>query len=192
MRRVQMVWGVLAAATVLVVGCGSKGGGKAKREAGAPASASSRTKPHEPFVIPEAGIRFNPPAGWDLARVRVDTRAGHDADAAHPGAEYSVAFDYRAEQPAHHDVPLVEIIVFRRTAWTRVADSNPSVGAVVDSTGGWVFVAALPDSNPYRKDLLDADQFDAMTLTFAEVREAFSVEDDGPSDPTLRADSKRP
>jgi hypothetical protein len=124
--------------------------------------------------------------------VRVDTRAGQDATAVYPGADYRVAFDYRAEQPGHRDQPLLELLVYRRAAWARVAKSRPAVGAVIDSTGGWVFVAALPDSNPYRKDLLDADQFAHMALSFADVREAFSIEDGGPSDATLRADSKRP
>ena len=61
----------------------------------------------------------------------------------------------------------------------------------MDSTSDWVFVAAMPDGNPYRRGLLDADQFEAMRLSLEEVRAAFSIENGGPPDATLRAESRK-
>ncbi|HET6348081.1 MAG TPA: hypothetical protein VFH88_03265 [Candidatus Krumholzibacteria bacterium] len=182
-----MVW----AALLLVVGCGSKKSAETQEttaysELGAP---PARPRVSMPYVIAEAGVRLNPPASWDPDRVEVRTVSGKDADAMVPGADYSVTFDYRAEQPAHHDEPLLTLLVMHKTAWEKASSSVH--GEAIDSTGDWVFVASTPDVNPYRRDLLDADQFEAMRLSMDDIRTAFSVEDGGPADSSLRAESNR-
>ncbi|HET6463885.1 MAG TPA: hypothetical protein VFH33_08810 [Candidatus Krumholzibacteria bacterium] len=143
-----------------------------------------------PYVIAEAGIHFNPPLAWDPDRIQVVTVSGEEAAAEQPGADYAVSFNYKAEQPAHQNEPLLKLYVLRRAQWDRVANNNAH-GEIIDSTGEWVFVAAPSKEIPYRTDLLDADQFAAMRVSVADVKESFSVEAGGPSDSSLRAESKR-
>ena len=177
-------------AVVLIAGCGTKKSRQADEsvsELGTAPAAGHAAR--SPYVIAEAGIRFNPPASWDVARIQVSSRAGDDAAAAQPGAEFAVAFDYKAEQPGHPNEALLNLYVIHRSDWVRVARKSPAA-AVIDSTGDWMFVASMPEENPYRAGLLDADQFEAMRLSLDSVRQAFSIEDSGPADTTLRA-SKR-
>jgi len=179
-----------AGVILLAVGCGSNDSKRTDEGGKEPAVVAERATAR-PYVVPEAGIRFEPPERWDPARVRMDARSGSEADSIQPGADYCVTFAYRAEQPAHQDEPILQLLVFPKSAWGRLeAAPGAPAGGVIDSAGAWVFVAALPRTNPYRAGLLDADQFEAMSLTFADVRDAFSVEGTGPADPTLRADSK--
>jgi hypothetical protein len=137
-----------------------------------------------PYVIPEAGVHFNPPLSWNPDRVHVVTLSGRDAAGQQPGVDYTVSFDYRAEQPAHKDAPLLKLLVVRRSQWNRISANN-APGEVIDSTGDWVFVAALPKQIPYRPDLLDADQFAAMRMSLDEVRDAFTVESGGPANTSV-------
>ena len=185
--RYSQLW--VLAAMVLIAGCGSKKSNQADELAAGGTSRSSET-PRRPYVINDAGVRFNPPPSWDVARIDVVSRSGKEAAESHPGAEHIVSFDYKAEQPAHRNSPLVNLYVFRKSSWTgSLGDSLP--GAVVDSTGDWVFIVSMPGANPYRRGLLDADQFEAMRLSLDDVREAFSIADGGPADATLRAESGR-
>ena len=143
-----------------------------------------------PYVIPEAGVHFNPPLTWDPDRVQVVTVSGDEAAAQQPGADYAISFIYKAEQPAHHDEPLLKLYVLRRAQWDRVAGTNAH-GEVIDSTGEWVFVAAPSKEIPYRTDMLDADQFAVMRMSVTDVKDAFTIEAGGPSDSSLRAESNR-
>jgi hypothetical protein len=143
-----------------------------------------------PYVIPEAGVHFNPPLAWDPDRVQVVTVSGDEAAAQQPGADYAISFNYKAEQPAHQNEPLLRLYVLRRAQWNRVADTNAH-GEVIDSTGEWVFVAAPSKEIPYRTDLLDADQFAAMRMSVTDVKDAFTIEAGGPTDSSQRAESNR-
>ena len=69
--------------------------------------------------------------------------------------------------------------------------TEEGLNALIDSTNDWVYLAAPAPENPYRSGLLDADQFEAMRLNLDEIRSALSIEDGGPADPTLQADSRR-
>lgn len=184
--RHWLVW----TAVVLVVGCGSKTQRAGEKGNQSDATARSRVpRVRVPYVIPEAGVHFNPPISWDPDRVQVVTLTGAEAAAKQPGAEYSVSFDYKAEQPSHSNASLLRVNVLKRSQWNRV--SSRAAGEVIDSTADWVFVATLPAQDPYRPDLLDADQFKAMQLTMDDVHSAFAIENDGPTEPGLRAESER-
>lgn len=143
-----------------------------------------------PYIIPEAGVHFNPPLTWDPDRIQVVTLHGEEAAAKQPGADFAVSFNYKAEQPAHKNEPLLTLYVLRRAQWERVSGKN-APGEVIDSTGEWVFVAAPSKEIPYRTDMLDADQFAAMRMSVPDVKDAFTVEAGGPSDSSLRAESNR-
>jgi hypothetical protein len=185
-------WMVVMAA-LWVAGCGSK---KAQRadvpgdQSGATAAQTQVPRVRMPYVIPEAGVHFNPPLSWDPDRIAVVTVTGDEAAALQPRADYAVSFNYKAEQPAHENAPLLRLFVLRRAQWNRVSD-RASAGEVIDSTGDWVYIASLPKQIPYRADLLDADEFKSMRLTMDDVHSAFSVEKGGPADASLRAESQR-
>jgi hypothetical protein len=180
---VRRKWWVLGLVLVLGAGCSKE----AKETSGDDGEAGAMKEVRRPFVIREAGMRFEPPMSWDLARIQLDVKSGSAASALQPGAHYRVVFDYKAEQPAHRNHPLLELMAFPTAAWAAIsAQPGPPVGAPIDSVDAWVFVAAPADTNPYREDSLDADQFGAMMLTIAEVREAFSIEGDGPGEVALQ------
>lgn len=175
-------------AMVVVAGCGSRKSqtDEISSELGkAPVTVAAR----KPYVISDAGIRFNPPATWDATRIDVVSRSGKAAASIHPAADFTVSFEYKAEQPAHRNSSLLRLLVLHRSQWEAVAGDSLS-GAVVDSTGDWVFVASIPEGNPYREGLLDADQFEAMRVTLDDVRDAFSIESGGPAGGSRTASRK--
>jgi hypothetical protein len=135
-----------------------------------------------PIVSREAGIRFAPPIRWSRDRIVVTELGADSAVVKLAGAAHGVSFDYKAEQPGHRNQSLLCILVFDQTRWAaHLAEGGPPAGESIASVGDWVYVAALPSSNPYRAETLDADQFDDMHLSLEEVREAFAVEGNGPS-----------
>jgi len=181
-----MTW----AAVILIAGCGSKKAGKSDELGSSDGSRGAELqvpRVRAPYVIPSAGVHFDPPVSWDPDRIEVVTLSGEEASAAQPGVDYSVSFDYKAEQPAHHNAPLLKLYVVRRAQWDR--ESRRAPGEVIDSTGDWVYIASLPKDNPYRADLLDADQFNSMRVNMDDVHNAFSPEKGGPTDTSLRAES---
>jgi len=179
-------------AIVFAAGC-SKKSQRAEQyndQAGAVAEETKTPTVRMPYVIPEAGVHFNPPLAWDPDRIQVVTVRGDEAAAQQPGADYAISFNYKAEQPAHQNEPLLKLYVLRRAQWNRVADTGAK-GEVIDSTGEWVFVAAPSKEVPYRTDMLDADQFAVMRMSVTDVKDAFTIEAGGPSDSSLRAESNR-
>ncbi len=183
---------IVCMAIVFTAGCSRKSQrAEQHNDAGGVVTEESKTPSvRMPYVIPEAGVHFNPPLAWDPDRIQVVTVSGEEAAALQPGADYAISFNYKAEQPAHRNEPLLKLYVMRRAQWDRVAGSNAH-GEVIDSTGEWVFVAAPSKEIPYRTDLLDADQFAAMRISVTEVKDAFTIEAGGPSDSSLRAESRR-
>jgi len=139
-----------------------------------------------PIVDRESGVRFNPPQRWNNGLLVVDTLNDTDTSLKIVGASYGVAFEYRAEQPGHRNQGLLHILVFSRERWAELsAETGPPQGDSLTTVGDWVYVASLPQSNPYREESLDADQFEQMSITLEEVRAAFAVEGDGPSAPAV-------
>jgi hypothetical protein len=71
--------------------------------------------------------------------------------------------------------------VLTRDQWTRIeAEAGPPIGTVIESLDAWVYIAQLPQSNPYSPGSPDGEQFDAMRLSIRDVRARFSIEGDGP------------
>jgi hypothetical protein len=170
-----------------VAGCGKKAqhSNELGGQTGTVAEETRAPRVRMPYVVPEAGVHFNPPLSWDPDRIQVVTLAGPDAAAQQPGADYLVSFQYKAEQPSHRNEPLLRLFVLRRAQWNRISSGANAPGALIDSTGDWVFVASLPRDIPYRRDLLDADQFAQMRVSLEEVKDSFTVESGGPSDTSV-------
>lgn len=143
-----------------------------------------------PIVVRAAGVRFDTPSTWPGERYRVEMKSGHDAESQQAGASHWVAVHYRPEQPGHVEVSLCRIVVFSTDTWARIdAEAGPPLGTVIESAGGWVFLAQLPQSNPYPPKSLDGEQFDAMRLSIRELRARFAIEGDGPDAPATPSET---
>lgn len=172
MRRFVMAG---CAAALLLAGCGS---GKQPESR----SGRGRTPGVSPVVLRDVGVRFAPPIRWNADRVVVRELDPDTAAVELSGAARGATFDYKAEQPGHQNKSLLRILVFDRSRWrAHLAEGGVPAGEPIDSVGNWVYVASLPQSNPYRDETLDADQFEDMHLTIDEVRAAFAVEGRGPA-----------
>jgi hypothetical protein len=133
-------------------------------------------------VVREAGVRFDPPSTWPPARYRVDADSGTGESMSE--AAYSVTLLYTPRDVDLRAEPLCRFLVFTREQWDRVqAEAGPPLGTTIESLDAWVYVVQLPQSNPYKMNTADAEQFDAMRLAIRDVRARFSVEGGGP-DPT--------
>ena len=83
--------------------------------------------------------------------------------------------------------PLCRFLVFTREQWNRIqAEAGPPVGTTIESLDAWVYVAQLPQSNPYETNSADAEQFDDMRLAIRDVRARFSIEGGGPDPAAAR------
>ena len=60
------------------------------------------------------------------------------------------------------------------------------MGTTIESLDAWVYVAQLPQSNPYETNSADAEQFDDMRLAIRDVRARFSIEGGGPDPAAAR------
>lgn len=134
-----------------------------------------------PIIVRAAGVRFDTPSTWPSERYRVDAKTGHEAETQQVGAAHWVAMQYRPEQPGHTEASLCRIVVFSNDTWARIdAEAGPPLGTVIENAGGWVYLAQLPQSNPYPADSPDGEQFDAMRLSIREFRTRFAIEGSGP------------
>ncbi len=169
-----------AASVALVVGACSKKGASSERAANSD-SAVATSASLSAVVVRAAGVRFDPPSTWSSKNYRVESKSGPLASAEQDGAEHLVIVHYRPDQPGNREASLCRIAVFPRAEWARIeTDDGPPIGTVVDSLNAWVYVAQLPQSNPYPDASLDAEQFDAMRLSIRELRARFAIEGGGP------------
>ncbi len=173
MRKVTVV---LLVATVAVLGCSKKDAGDTEN------AVATSDRSTSPIVVREAGLRFDPPSTWPPGRFRVEVKSGDEAAEQQPGATHWVAMHYQPDQPGHREASLCRFVVFSHDEWRRIeGDAEPPVGTLIESAEAWVYLAQLPQSNPYPSESLDATQFDAMRLSIRDVRARFSIEGDGPA-----------
>lgn len=134
-----------------------------------------------PIVVRAAGVRFATPSTWPSERYRVEAKSGEGAYTEQAGASHWVAVHYRPEEPAHNEASLCRIVVFSHDTWARIdAEGGPPLGTLIETAGGWVYVAQLPQANPYSTDSSDGKQFDSMRLSIRDLRARFVIEGDGP------------
>jgi hypothetical protein len=165
----------------LVFGACSKRHASEERAARADSAVVATSTSSTPIVVRAAGVRFDPPSTWPRKNYRVESKSGPLAEEEQDGAAHDVTMHYQPDQPGHKEAPLCRIVVFPRHEWARVdTEDGPPVGTVIDSLHAWVYVAQMPQSNPYPDGSPDAEQFDAMRLSIRELRARFAIEGDGP------------
>ncbi len=179
---ITIIAAITAAASIALTACSKRDVSRddtSGRDSDSAVVATSASNPA--VVVREAGLRFDPPSTWPRDRYRVDVKSGADADQQQPNATHWVALQYRPESDADEN-SLCRFIVFSRDAWTRIEnETGPPIGTMVDTIDGWVYIAQLPQSNPYSPESLDGPQFDAMRLSIREVRARFAIEGEGPA-----------
>jgi len=174
---------ITAAGSIALGACSKRDATRNEASARDSDSAVVATSASNPaVVVREAGLRFDPPSTWPRDRYRVDVQSGADAAEQQPNATHWVALQYRPEQSGQDETSLCRFVVFSHDAWTRIAaEAGPPLGTLIGGIDDWVYIAQLPQSNPYSSESLDGPQFDAMRLSIREVRARFAIEGDGPA-----------
>jgi uncharacterized membrane protein len=115
-----------------------------------------------------------PPSWKDQWEARVYD--GAEAARRGSGARHHVEFLYRPTASGVAPQVLVAIAVIDRAAWDRLrSDPGPPPGELVGETRDRVWVAGLPQSNPFPPNTAAAARFDSMALTLERLRQWFSI-----------------
>lgn len=112
---------------------------------------------------------FDAPPTWDDRVTMVDESVA-------PGAlHYSArAFIFSPSDTSLRPQSLLSVLVFNNTNWARVtSEQGPPPGDTIVTADGRVYVAALPQSNPFETGSADAQAFDSMLVDMTYVRTAF-------------------
>lgn len=122
------------------------------------------------FTDAASGLQFQWPNDWPVRRLKLVTETGPAARARQRDARRWISLEYLPDDPAQPEVPLFRIAVLSRSDWL-VQASQPTPPAAVEVATGpeHVAVASLEPANPYPPGSRDADIFDALTLSFAEI-----------------------
>jgi len=121
-----------------------------------------------------AGFTLTFPTSWH-GRYDVDARSGPIAAARWPLAMHAITFLYTPVEPDEPQTPLVTVLVYRRAGWNQIAPGPEPPGVVVAEQGDDVYVAAVAESNPFPPGSRDGQNFDAMRLTAAQVKEGLTL-----------------
>lgn len=112
---------------------------------------------------------FDAPSTWDDRVTMVDESVA-------PGAlHYSArAFVFSPSDTSLRPQSLLSVLVFNNTNWATVtSERGPPPGDTIVTAEGRVYVAALPQSNPFEAGSADAQAFDSMSVDMPYVRTAF-------------------
>jgi hypothetical protein len=120
-----------------------------------------------------AGFTLTFPPSWH-DRYDVDARSGPIAAAQWPLTGHAIAFIYKPVEPDQPQVALVTVLVYHHADWDRIAAGQDLPGTVVAEQGDDVYVAAVAQANPFPPGSRDAQNFDAMRLTTAGVKEGLT------------------
>lgn len=122
-----------------------------------------------PTPVPVA-FAFDAPAVWD-DRVKLEEEV--------PGTgTYRLArmFTYTPKDTTVVPQALLGIFVYDSAAWAAVAaESGPPMGDSLTTAHGQVFIAALPQSNPFREGSPDFRAFDSLSVSLEQVKRGFRV-----------------
>lgn len=112
---------------------------------------------------------FDAPSGWD-------DRVTMEDESVAPGAlhQSARAFLYVPADTSVRPQALLAVLVYDAANWTRLsAEPGPPAGDTIMTAGGRVYVASLPQSNPFEGGSRDAVAFDSMSVDIGYVRRAF-------------------
>jgi len=117
-----------------------------------------------------SGLQFHWPTDWPVRRLKLVTQTGQEARGRYRDAIRWIAVAYQPDDENQPEVPLVSIAVLRSSDWlVQSAQAGPTDGVEVATARDHVAVATVPIANPYPPGSRDAEIFDALTPTYAEV-----------------------
>lgn len=116
------------------------------------------------------GWAFDVPPHWD-DRVKLEDNV--PGTGTHRAARM---FTYAPRDTSIVPQNLLGIFVYDSAAWAEVArQEGPPQGDSLTSFGGQVFVASLPQSNPFAEGSADYRTFDSLSVDLAAVKKGFRV-----------------
>ena len=117
-----------------------------------------------------SGLQFHWPTDWPVRRLKLVTQTGQEARGRYRDAIRWIAVAYQPDDENQPEVLLVSIAVLRSSDWLALsAQAGPTDGVEVATARDHVAVATVPIANPYPPGSRDADIFDALTPTYADV-----------------------
>lgn len=112
---------------------------------------------------------FDAPPGWD-------DRVTMEDESVAPGAlhQSARAFLYVPADTSVRPQALLAVLVYDTANWARMSsEPGPPPGDTIMTAAGRVYVASLPQSNPFEGGSRDAVAFDSMSVDIDYVRRAF-------------------
>ena len=124
------------------------------------------------FRDPTSRFAFDWPSDWPARRLKVVTETGPRARARQLDAVRWISVEYVPDDPAQPETSLLQVTVLARTDWIAQGSRRNAVvaaGVEVASGGKFVAIAWTQGSNPYPPESRDADIFEALRPTAADV-----------------------
>jgi len=122
-----------------------------------------------------AGFTFRVPAAWE-AEWDAAIYEGAEAATRGSGARTVVEFTCQPVTPRTRTEILLAVVVLDRAGWAALrAEEGPPPGELLGERGDRVWVAGLPQSQPYPPGTPDAQRFERMQLTIDQVKHAFAL-----------------
>ena len=164
-----IVCSVVMACATLAACSTSSPNGKASDSSAASAAAMVST-PRAPL-----SWRFEIPLTWD-DRVRMVNDPEGAARLATQGIHGARSFEYLPRDSSAVPQRLLAVWVHDSSAWDKVsAEQGPALGDEIARGPGVVYIAGLPQSNPFAPGSVDAVEFDKRTMTLDAVKRNFRV-----------------
>lgn len=117
------------------------------------------------------------PIAWSLdAPTSWDDRVTMEDESVAPGTlhQSARAFLYLPADTSIRPQALLAVLVYDSASWARLSsESGPPPGDTIMTADGRVYVASLPQSNPFAEGSRDAVAFDSMSVDIGYVRRAF-------------------
>lgn len=131
-------------------------------------------------VVPDTPVAvtlMNNPIAWALEPPATwDERVTMEDESIAPGALHhsARAFLFSPRDSSVRPQALLAVLVYDSTNWARMsAEAGPPPGDTIMTREGRVYVASLPQSNPFAPGSSDAKAFDSLSVTLDYVRQAF-------------------
>lgn len=122
------------------------------------------------------GLLFSWPNDWPSRRLKLVTETGPGARARQRDAIRWIAIEYVPDDATQPQASLLRIAVLRRSDWLMLAARpGPTEGVEVATGRDHVAIATVQPANPYPPESRDADIFEALMPTFAEISRIVSL-----------------
>jgi hypothetical protein len=154
--------GLLVAALALMA-CG-RAGNDAQPAMQSAASASVH--------VPKVAWRFEAPTAWGT-RVVISELDSAERVSAGPGIVSVREFNYMPQDTTIHSQTLLMVLAYDSATWARIAaEPGPPQGDEILRQAGLVYIASLPQSNPFAPGTPDFRAFDTLSVSLAYVKGA--------------------